>query len=112
MSTRASLESYRDPALDPEHQHHHEHIHHARTHSDNAVYTVGTTVDSPHIPSESPLSTAGGKLDDIVVPDEEKSSGISDSTDQDDVRRKRGFGAIYRRYKPLFHAFVFCVFTG
>lgn len=112
----------RDPALDPANQHTHGHTHHApsaiRRSSENVTYTVGTTVDPPHVPLQSPLSERRSldmeKKELGMMSDEEKASSSSagpvDGGEQ--PKPKMSFSVFYRKYKIFFHIFYFAFMTA
>ncbi|KAF8461593.1 Na+ dependent nucleoside transporter C-terminus-domain-containing protein [Kalaharituber pfeilii] len=114
MSTIPTEEIQRDPALDPSKQHHHPHIHHTNKSNDNVTYTVGTTVDPPLIPAQSPLP-APSKYEKDGLPsasDEEKGSRSSNGPANDKTKPKKFISAFYWKYKIFFHIFYFSFFTG
>lgn len=123
---------YADPALDPHNQHHHEHKHHAPSAAapDDIVYTTGTTVDPPHVPTQQhggnfPIhkdtdvekagSRAGTPPD---YSDHEKGEATKvvrdgEASEEESPRGwKARFPLVYRHRRPLIHLFIAALFTG
>ncbi|KAK5989474.1 Solute carrier family 28 member 3 [Cladobotryum mycophilum] len=115
-----------DPALQPSHQHHHEHLHHSprvdAAGHDDVVYAKGTNVDPTLVPTQDHSHHHHGGIAKAPVatpPDysdhEKTETGVIrtgiDSEESDSYRYRR-FGVFYRRRRPLIHLFLFCLFTG
>ncbi|CAM1500415.1 Fc.00g095770.m01.CDS01 [Cosmosporella sp. VM-42] len=111
-----------DPALEPAHQHHHEHLHHspridADGKHDDATYTAGTTTDPTVVPPQSPLHHHGVEKSHATPPDysdhEKMEGGVVATGEDDGSSRRRGkLGLLYRHHRVLTHLFIGCLFTG
>lgn len=122
-------QAHGDPALEPQHQHHHAHKHHAPSAEapDDVVYTAGTTVDPAHVPtqnhhfsSESVDKVAARSGTPPDYSDHEKGEGgnvISSSGEASHETTKASwktgrYGIVYRHRRILIHIFIACLFTG
>lgn len=113
MSTQVE-EVHHDPALSADRQHQHPHVHHTNRSNSDVTYTVGTTVDPPHIPQQSPLSSPAPYEEDgsPLASDVEK-GGHGNQEATESVKKPRlTFSTFYRKYKIFFHIFFFAFFTG
>lgn len=108
------VEVHRDPALDTDRAHQHPHVHHANGSNCDVTYTIGTTVDPPNIPPQSPRSSpAPYEKDGIPAAfDVEKGSDGSKEAPESAEKPRWTFSAFYRKYKIFFHIFFFAFFTG
>lgn len=125
-----------DPALEPQHQHHHEHLHHspridAMGGHDDVTYSKGTNPDDVHIPPQSPLhrhseerqlgiedrqhGVEKAQTSTTTPPDysdHEKGEPVLNNDGEGSTHRRRGkLGILYRHHRILIHIFVFCLFT-
>lgn len=116
-----------DPALDISHEHHHSHLHHSanveKHHTDNIVYSVGTTHEPSVIPDADPQddhlrrrnhSTEKKDLSNVDV--EMEKGAISPvptghGAEEEDPRR-HNLSSLYIKFRPYVHVLIFCLFTG
>ncbi|KAF1851503.1 sodium/nucleoside cotransporter 1 /nucleoside cotransporter 1 [Cucurbitaria berberidis CBS 394.84] len=119
-----------DPALDIAREHEHEHVHHSAraSHTDNVVYTTGTTDDRSTVPTPSAQDSHlhhRHPLDEKHVEhDLEKSAGYdyevekgthsSADPELEAEKRKKWYSpsVLYRKYRLPVHIFIGALFTG
>lgn len=115
-----------DPALRPENQHTHEHLHHSpRVDADGShhhvVYTKGTSPDpgvvpeQSHLPKHDEIETASTHKPPayVVNSDSEKPDVVAGAEREE--REPAQSGRImrwYRRHRWIGHLFIFALFTG
>ena len=122
-----SLRKNSDPALRPENQHTHEHLHHSPAvdkggDHHHITYTKGTSVDPGVVPAQSPLhrhndgdieSASARKLPDYVMhSDSEKPDVIVGGGPHEEKPQGGRIRQLYRRFRWVVHLFIFALFTG
>ena len=122
-----------DPALDIAHEHHHEHLHHSsHAHKElteeKVSYTMGTTINEPHIiPAQDPNDDAlhrrhhpernevdiekNGGYYETEQTSLEKDSHAQGATEEVDPKR-HNFARYYKKFRPVVHIFMAMLFTG
>ncbi|KAF2458250.1 H+/nucleoside cotransporter-like protein [Lineolata rhizophorae] len=125
-----------DPALDRSHEHTHAHLHHSdraeRGREEEVVYSQGTTAEKSTIPDQGLMDhdlhrrhhpermahsedvEKGGDIEKnavLDVDDPEKGS-VSPARSPEKDPQSHKFANFYRKYKIVFHAVIWMLFTG
>ncbi|RGP80566.1 cnt family concentrative nucleoside transporter [Fusarium longipes] len=117
-----------DPALEPAHQHVHEHRHHSpRAAHDDATYTTGTNPDGSIVPPQQhqhrnsldeKLAAEKNHIPPEYSDHEKNEAGVVDASAGTNSERstpvgwRAKIGPVYRHRRPLVHMLVFCVSTA
>ena len=119
-SSQDNARKSNDPALSGANEHHHGHLHHtahAEQGRDSPQYTKGTTYDKPNIPSGDLHIQALHRRSsptDMKAPaniaDAEKADLNNDPSDKDP--RTHTLSNFYFKFRPIFHLFIWLLFTG
>jgi concentrative nucleoside transporter, CNT family len=117
--TSSGLRRNSDPALEPSHQHHHEHLHHGPhvvPAEDEANYVKGANPYNPSlIPDQDPIHhhkhVAGTGSTPPDYSDPEKVNIVTHG-EEDEGEQPSRVRRFYKRYRIVAHLFVFCFFTG
>lgn len=104
-----------DPVLDLSNEHTHSHTHHATT---TTTITSSGKEEMMFATSTDKYAGATGtpdyKVQQTSSRDDEESGGVGDIRDEDEKAdsRKWSMGQIYKRYRLLFHLFIWGVWTA